>query len=212
MTPLDWVALPVYLLTPMAFIFAGNGDLRKKDERYLAHLQNHMFIPGVWGLAVSWFALSVLIGVAGFLFWRDAAAATFYEHVLGLWWVNLICLMVWFRLAKMHYMGAAFAVKLAVVGTAIAAVVLMALSGTWAPFGCYLVYVIAVTLFLIWAGRAVFGDLPAFKVKVDVELGNNKAGAEASLNAPLVQQQIRSQFSASAAQPINIANLRVPSN
>ncbi len=125
MTPLDWVALPVYLLTPMAFIFAGNGDLRKKDERYLAHLQTHMFIPGVWGLAVSWFALSVLIGVAGFLFWRDAAAATLYEHTLGLWWVNLICLMVWFRLAKMQYLGAAFAVKLAVVGTAIAAVVLM---------------------------------------------------------------------------------------
>lgn len=125
MTPLEWVALPLYLLTPLFFVFFGNGDLRKKDERYLAHLQTYMFIPGVWGLVVSWFAVSTLIGVAGFLFWRDAAAATLYEHTLGLWWANLLCLMVWFRLAKLQYNGAAFAVMLAAVATAIAAVVLM---------------------------------------------------------------------------------------
>ncbi len=125
MTPLEWIALPIYLLTPLFFVFFGNGDLRKKDERYLAHLQAYMFIPGVWALVVSWFALALLVGVAGFLFWRDATAAALYEHTLGLWWANLILLMVWMRLAKLVYTTAAFVFMVAVVATAIAAVVLM---------------------------------------------------------------------------------------
>ena len=73
---------------------------------------------------------------------------------------------------------------------------------------------------MIWAGRVAFsGDVPAFKFKVELDIGVGssgvKAGAEASVNAPLVQSQMqqnqytqqRAQF---AATPINVANLRVP--
>lgn len=74
-----------------------------------------------------------------------------------------------------------------------------------------MVYAVFLAVCLIWAGRVVFGEIPVFKVKVDVELGSAKAGAEASASAPLVQQQVRSQFIA-AQQPINVAALRVPTN
>ena len=219
MTPLEWVGFPAYLLAPLGFIFFGNGDLRRKDETYLAKLQSHFFIPGIWGLIFSWTVLGLLMGVAGFLFWKDSAAAALYDPTLALFWANLALLMAWFRLIKMGHPTAAFIVNLVgVFGTALAAAILMAVSGSFAAFGCYIIYVISIFITMIWSGRvAMNGAVPSIKLKVGVDMDIEKAPLIPA-SAPSAKEaekpaNVNSQFQASSSSraPINSAVLRVPS-
>lgn len=190
MLPIEWIGALGFVGFPLFIGLFGMGDLRKSDMRYLGQLQAAMWIPGVWALVTSWAVIYTLIGVSGYLFWRDSSLSSLYDAGIALNWVSILCMAIWMRLAKMrNYTIASFIILLlGVCCTSIATLIIYGISENWAAFGVYVLAPVAFFLCLIWSGRVAFGDAAVVTYK-------EKAGPEEGLTTPEYEQTARDNYS-----------------
>lgn len=160
MLPIEWLAVPVYVGIPIFFAIFGIGSIRKGDIFYLNELSKAMLIPWIWLLATSWTVVMTMMGVAGFIFWRDSSASYLYDAGIVLSWVSFLCTGIWLALARTKENNIAAFIFLLVGACcpSIATLVIYGIAENWISFGVYFIVPVAYFLSVIWSGRVAFGD------------------------------------------------------
>lgn len=189
MLPIEWLGVLGFVGLPLGVGLFGMGDLRKADVRLLGRLQGVMWIPGVWALVTSWAVIYTLIGVAGYIFWRDSSASYLYDAGIALSLVSILCMGIWMRLAKMEfYTIASFIILLlGVCCTSIATLVIYGIAENWISFGVYFLVPIAFFICVVWSGRVAFGDASSVAMK-------EKAGPSDGLLTTEQEQTARDNY------------------
>jgi tryptophan-rich sensory protein len=189
MLPIEWLGVLGFVGLPLCVGLFGMGDLRKADLRYLVQLQGIMWIPGVWALVTSWSVIYTLIGVSGYIFWRDSSASYLYDAGIALNLVSILCMGIWMRLAKMKkYAVTSFVILLlGVCCTSIAALVIYGIAENWISFGVYILVTVVFFLCVVWSGRVAFGDASSVVIK-------EKAGPEEGLTTAEYEQTARDNY------------------
>lgn len=160
MLPIEWLAVPVFVGIPIFFAIFGIGSIRNGDILYMDRLRSVMLIPWLWVLATSWTAVFTLMGVAGYIFWRDSSASYLYDAGIALSWVSFLCTGIWLILArtKTNVIASFVVLLIGACCTSIATLVIYGVAENWISFGVYILVPVAYFFSVIWSGRIAFGD------------------------------------------------------
>lgn len=96
----EWIAAVAYIGFPLYYLFTSH-PFSRRDQRYYEHLTLHSRVyprPGPWQniFWIGWTILYIFIGVASYLFWRDAdSTASQYVAGLTLHWLALLFNFGW---------------------------------------------------------------------------------------------------------------------